>query len=243
MDLKKNGLFVPLMTVFIYLIMRIFEWIDLNSTQGYILQMILIIYLFVYVKNDNKTLLHKSLIILGGTFCLLGDMFLAGAFYPLLTKLNLTEFTMPFGMLGFFIGNILWFISLWQYMDNVSIKKFFTVFSLVALMLILLWFITIFTTNNLLLSILALIYCFCLGLNLAYAITNLTVSKHYVVLLVGYVIFIFSDLWIGLNSIKGIDTNPFVLNQNQFVIWITYIIALSSISYFHASYKGIKNDS
>lgn len=243
MDLKKNGIFVPIMAVGIYFILRIFEWIGLNATQGYILQLMLIFYSIVYVKDHDKKTSHKILIILGGVFCLIGDMFLASAFRPLLEKLNLTGFRMPFGMLGFFIGNILWFISLCQHHDNISMKRFYKVFLLVAASLILLWFVTIFNTDNLLLSILALVYCFGLGLNLTYAIANLKQDKLYKVLLVGYIVFIFSDLWIGINDIKGFDTNPYVLGQDAVVIWLSYVIALACIFYFHASYQRRKNDS
>lgn len=237
LDLRKNGLFVPVIAVAIYLIMRIFEWIGLNSTQGYILQLMLIGYVAVYVMYHNKPTAQKTLIILGGVFCLVGDMFLAGAFQPLLKNISLENFRMPFGMLGFFIGNILWFTSLWFNKDNISTKRFFKYFLVVALSLIVLWFITIFNQNNLLLSILALVYCFCLGLNLTFGLANLKVNPKYKLLVVGYSVFILSDLWIGVNDIKGFDTNPYVFGLDSFVIWITYLVALACIFYFHASYE------
>ncbi len=229
-NITKFALFLPVSVVLIWLIKELYDVLDIHWTNGFTLQYILIFYLLAYaVSSPNRPLMQRIFMVLGGVFCLVGDTFLANA---LSNHFTLGGLKMPLGIAGFFIGHTFWFFAFLQFRDQTTKKRLIYSFSIVFGTMIVLWFLLINQNFNLL-SILALIYCVALGTPLSYAIAHSKNNFSYKMLAVFYGIFIFSDLLIGMKDIRGYDI-PMV----GFIIWFTYIIALSGITYVLVSYQG-----
>lgn len=94
-------------------------------------------------------------------------------------------------------------------------------------MIVLLFVFTVFNPDELLLSILAIVYAVALGIGLTLGL-SMKDNPIYRFLAWGYGIFIFSDWLIAIRSIKGWNTPDIISNQG---VWLTYIVALSLICY------------
>lgn len=228
-SLTKNGLYIPIVVVLMWLIREFYLLINLSWSNGFTLQYILIFYILAMSFQVNEKKFQAYMFVLGSIFCLLGDTFLANAMSH---YVNLGSMRMPLGIAGFFVGHTFWFIGTLQFKDKVSSKKTYLSFLITFTFMVVLWFILINNNFNFL-SILALVYCVALGTPLAYSIARVKLNRNYVLLTIFYSIFIFSDLLIGMHEIKGIDIPIY-----GFLVWFTYIIALSGITYALVSHRN-----
>lgn len=227
--LTDYALFLPLSVVLVWLIREFYLAINLEWTNGFTLQYFLIFYLVAYALNSKSYKPYvRVLMVLGAVFCLVGDTFLANAFRH---HFSLGGLRMPLGMLGFFIGHMLWFVTLLGFNPTTTKKKLMMSMSIVFGVLLILWFALI-NHNFDLLSILALVYSLALGMPLAFSIANLK-HKTFLLLTIFYSIFIFSDMLIGINDIRGWDVPMY-----GFMVWFTYAIAISGIAYALVSHGG-----
>jgi len=227
--LRVNSAFLPVSLIAIYAILVIFERIGLNSTQGYIYQLVLAFFALTYITGHKKKTLQVVSIMLGFLFCLIGDLFLAGGFNDFIDG----GLKMPLGMAGFFLGHIWWFISLLQFKEKYEAKRTITVFAIVYVVIFIVWLFLVRNSSETLLSTLALFYSWGIAAPFALSISMVKNVKPYVFLIVGYAHLIFSDTLIAVRDIKGLD--PFGAWHGD-IVWFTYVIGLSAITYFFVSY-------
>lgn len=233
--LRENGTFLPLSLIAIFTLLVIFERIGLNSTQGYIYQLILALFVFVYVMGHQKKTFQVVSIMLGFLFCFIGDLFLAGAFRDLIDG----GMRMPLGMAGFFLGHVWWLIAILGFKESFEKKRVLIVFGVTYLSILLLWILLVNNPNEGLLSILALFYSWGIAAPFALSVSLIDKVKPFKFLMFGYASLIFSDLLIALRDIKGLD--PFGTWHND-IVWFTYLLGISLISYFFVIYKKDEMD-
>lgn len=236
--LRKNSMFLPVSLIFIFTLLVIFERIGLNATQGYIYQLVLALFAFTYITGHKKKPFHVVSIMLGFLFCFMGDLFLAGGFNDYIDS----GMRMPLGMAGFFLGHVWWFVALLQYKESYKLKRTLTVFIIVYVAIFSVWLFLVNQPNEQFLSILALLYSWGIAAPFALSISMVKKVKPYVFLIIGYAHLIFSDTLIAIRDIKGLD--PFG-GWHDDIVWWTYLVGISAITYFFVSYQKNKiiNDS
>lgn len=210
----------PLMVVISYVWIQLLNLSGLNVTSGMVYQMILVLYVFFLTFYKPIKPLQKVLLVMGVLFCLIGDMALSRAFD------TPSGYRMPVGMGLFFIGHLSFIFGILTFRKP-KLKALRTNFIIVFSVIVLLFLFTVFNPDELLLSILAIVYAVALGVGLSIGL-SMKDNPIYKYLAVGYGIFIFSDWLIAIRSIKGWDTPEIINNQG---VWFTYILALSLICY------------
>ncbi len=234
--LRENSTFLPLALIFIFTLLMIFDRIGLNSTEGYIYQLVLALFALTYITGHKKKPFHIVTIMLGFLFCFIGDLFLAGAF----RDYGIDGLRMPLGMAGFFLGHVWWFISLLQYKEKYELKRTLITFVIVYVLIFVIWLFLVNNPDEGLLSTLALFYSWGIAAPFALSISMVKTIKPYVYLIVGYANLIFSDTLIAVRDIKGLD--PFGGWHND-IVWWTYLVGISAITYFFVTYQKQKPES
>lgn len=210
----------PLMVVITYVWIQLFNLSGIGVNAGMVYQMILVLYVFFLTFYKQIKPLQKLYLVLGILFCLIGDMALSRAFD------TPNGYRLPIGMGLFFIGHINFILGIFSFRKP-KIKAFKTNFLIVFSVIVLLFVFTVFNPDELLLSILAIVYAVALGIGLTLGL-SMKDNPIYRFLAWGYGIFIFSDWLIAIRSIKGWNTPDLINNQG---VWLTYIVALSLICY------------
>ncbi len=228
--LRENSTFLPLSLIAIFTLLMIFDRIGLNSTEGYIYQLVLALFALTYITGHGKKPRHVVSIMLGFLFCFIGDLFLAGAFKDFIDS----GLRMPLGMAGFFLGHIWWFISLLQYKEKYELKRTLIVFVVVYVLIFIVWLLLVNNPDNSFLSILALLYSWGIAAPFALSVSMVKTVKPYAYLIIGYANLIFSDTLIAVRDIKGLD--PFG-GWHDDIVWWTYLVGISAITYFFVIYK------
>lgn len=211
---------VPIMVVIAYVWIQLFNLSGLKTNAGMVYQMILVLYVFFLVFYKPIKPIQKALLILGILFCLIGDMALSSAFE------TPSGYRLPIGMGLFFVGHLSFILGILTFRKP-KLKAFRTNFIIVFSVIVLLFIFTVFNPDEMLLSILAIVYAVALGVGLTIGL-SMKDNPIYRYLAWGYGIFIFSDWLIAIRSIKGWDTPNLINNQG---VWFTYILALSLICY------------
>ena len=210
----------PLMVVITYVWIQLFNLSGIGVNAGMVYQTILILYVFFLTFYKQIKPLQKLYLVLGILFCLIGDMALSRAFD------TPNGYRLPIGMGLFFIGHVNFILGIFSFRKP-KIKAFKTNFLIVFSVIVLLFVFTVFNPDELLLSILAIVYAVALGTGLTLGL-SMKDNPIYRFLAWGYGIFIFSDWLIAIRSIKGWNTPDLINNQG---VWLTYIVALSLICY------------
>lgn len=210
----------PLMVVITYVWIQLFNLSGLKTNAGLVYQMILVLYVFFLVFYKPIKPLQKIALISGVLFCLIGDMALSRVFE------TPSGYRMPIGMGLFFIGHLSFILGILSFRKP-KLKAFRTNFLFVFLGIIILFLFTVFNPDELLLSVLAIVYAVSLGLGLTIGL-SMKDNPVYRTLAIGYGLFIFSDWLIAIKAIKGWDIPSILSNQG---VWFTYILALSLICY------------
>lgn len=210
----------PLMVVITYVWIQLFNLSGIGVNAGMVYQMILVLYVFFLTFYKQIKPLQKLYLVLGILFCLIGDMALSRAFD------TPNGYRLPIGMGLFFIGHINFILGIFSFRKP-KIKAFKTNFLIVFSVIVLLFVFTVFNPDELLLSILAIVYAVALGIGLTLGL-SMKDNPIYRFLAWGYGIFIFSDWLIAIRAIKGWNTPDLINNQG---VWLTYIVALSLICY------------
>lgn len=210
----------PLMVVITYVWIQLLSLSGLKTNAGFVYQMILVLYVFFLTFYRPIKPVQKALLVFGILFCLIGDMALAGAFE------TPSGYRLPIGMGLFFIGHLNFILGIFSFRKP-KLKAFRTNFLIVFSVIVLLFVFTVFNPDELLLSILSIVYAIALGIGLTLGL-SMKDNPVYKYLALGYGIFIFSDWLIAIRSIKGWDTPDIINNQG---VWFTYILALSLICY------------
>ena len=231
--IREHQGFLPLSLITIFIVLMIFERIGLNATRGYIYQLTLAFFALTFVTSHGKSKFHVVSVMLGYLFCFVGDLFLAGAF----RDYAIDSLRMPLGMAGFFLGHIWWFISMLQYKEKFEKKRTLITFASVYTVIFLIWLLLVNNPNQPILSPLALVYSWGIAAPFTLTVILSSKTKKYIYLVIGYVNLIFSDTLIAVRDIKGLD--PFGGWHND-IVWLTYLIGISAITYFFVSYNNIK---
>ncbi|MCV2231413.1 lysoplasmalogenase [Acholeplasma manati] len=210
----------PLMIVITYVWIQLFNLSGIGVNAGMVYQMILVLYVFFLTFYKQIKPLQKLYLVLGILFCLIGDMALSRAFD------TPNGYRLPIGMGLFFIGHVNFILGIFSFRKP-KIKSFRTNFLIVFSVIVLLFVFTVFNPDELLLSILAIVYAVALGIGLTLGL-SMKDNPIYRFLAWGYGIFIFSDWLIAIRAIKGWNTPDLINNQG---VWLTYIVALSLICY------------
>ncbi|GEM_PF-2988078 len=210
----------PLMVVITYVWIQLFNLSGIGVNAGMVYQMILVLYVFFLTFYKQIKPLQKLYLILGILFCLIGDMALSRAFD------TPNGYRLPIGMGLFFIGHVNFILGIFSFRKP-KLKAFRTNFLIVFSVIVLLFVFTVFNPDELLLSILAIVYAVALGIGLTLGL-SMKDNPIYRFLAWGYGIFIFSDWLIAIRAIKGWNTPDLINNQG---VWFTYIVALSLICY------------
>lgn len=210
----------PLMVVITYVWIQLFNLSGIGVNAGMVYQMILVLYVFFLTFYKQIKPLQKLYLVLGILFCLIGDMALSRAFD------TPNGYRLPIGMGLFFIGHVNFILGIFSFRKP-KIKAFKTNFLIVFSVIVLLFVFTVFNPDELLLSILAIVYAVALGIGLTLGL-SMKDNPIYRFLAWGYGIFIFSDWLIAIRAIKGWNTPDLINNQG---VWFTYIVALSLICY------------
>jgi hypothetical protein len=210
----------PLMVVITYVWIQLFNLSGIGINAGMVYQMILVLYVFFLTFYKQIKPIQKLYLVLGILFCLIGDMALSRAFD------TPSGYRLPIGMGLFFIGHVNFILGIFSFRKP-KIKAFRTNFLIVFSVIVLLFVFTVFNPDELLLSILAIVYAVALGIGLTLGL-SMKDNPIYRFLAWGYGIFIFSDWLIAIRAIKGWNTPDIINNQG---VWFTYILALSLICY------------
>ncbi|MDX9807744.1 MAG: lysoplasmalogenase family protein [Acholeplasma sp.] len=210
----------PLMVVITYVWIQLFNLSGIGVNAGMVYQMILVLYVFFLTFYKQIKPLQKLYLVLGILFCLIGDMALSRAFD------TPNGYRLPIGMGLFFIGHVNFILGIFSFRKP-KIKAFRTNFLIVFSVIVLLFVFTVFNPDELLLSILAIVYAVALGIGLTLGL-SMKDNPIYRFLAWGYGIFIFSDWLIAIRAIKGWNTPNLINNQG---VWLTYIVSLSLICY------------
>lgn len=210
----------PLMVVITYVWIQLFNLSGIGVNAGMVYQMILVLYVFFLTFYKQIKPLQKLYLVLGILFCLIGDMALSRAFD------TPNGYRLPIGMGLFFIGHVNFILGIFSFRKP-KIKAFRTNFLIVFSVIVLLFVFTVFNPDELLLSILAIVYAVALGIGLTLGL-SMKDNPIYRFLAWGYGIFIFSDWLIAIRAINGWNTPDLINNQG---VWLTYIVALSLICY------------
>lgn len=210
----------PLMVVIAYVWIQLFNLSGLRTNAGMVYQMILVLYVFFLTFYKPFKPIQKIFLVLGILFCLVGDMALSRAFD------TPNGYRLPIGIGLFFVGHVNYILGILSFRKP-KLKDFKRYFIIVFSVIVLLFIFTVFNPDELLLSILAIVYAVALGLGLTIGLA-LKDNPIYRYLAWGYGIFIFSDWLIAIKAIKGWDTPDLINNQG---VWFTYILALSLICY------------
>ena len=210
----------PLMVVITYVWIQLFNLSGIGINAGMVYQMILVLYVFFLTFYKQIKPIQKLYLVLGILFCLIGDMALSRAFD------TPNGYRLPIGMGLFFIGHVNFILGIFSFRKP-KIKAFRTNFLIVFSVIVLLFVFTVFNPDELLLSILAIVYAVALGIGLTLGL-SMKDNPIYRFLAWGYGIFIFSDWLIAIRAIKGWNTPDIINNQG---VWFTYILALSLICY------------
>lgn len=210
----------PLMVVISYVWIQLFNLSGIRTNTGMVYQMILVLYVFFLTFYKPIKPYQKVALISGILFCLIGDMALSSAFE------TPSGYRLPTGMGLFFIGHVSFILGILSFRKP-KVKDFQKNFIIVFSVIVILFALTVFNLDEMLLSILAIVYALALSIGLAIGL-SMKDNPIYKYLAFGYGIFIFSDWLIALNAIKGWDTPDLISNQG---VWFTYILALSLICY------------
>ncbi|MCU0105598.1 lysoplasmalogenase [Acholeplasma vituli] len=210
----------PLMVVISYVWIQLFKLSGINTNAGMVYQMILVLYVFFLTFYKPIKPSQKVALISGILFCLIGDMALSSAFE------TPSGYRLPIGMGLFFIGHLSFIIGILSFRKP-KLKDFRKHFIVVFSIIVVLFVLTVFNFDKILLSVLAIVYAVALSIGLTIGL-SMKDNPIYKYLAVGYGIFIFSDWLIAIKAIKGWDVPELIASQG---VWFTYILALSLICY------------
>ena len=174
--------------------------------------------------------LSSVLLFMAMAFCFLGDLILA--------KIIPVPESFLTGMAAFAIGQILYILLFRKVLKEAKQKTRDRIFyqSIVVLGLILLgvWGCLVIPADaDLMLTIAILVYGGLLVTMASYAMQLLVLSKKYLLVGLGGVSFLISDMVIALTSVVGME-----IPQKKHIIWFTYTFALMGMIYGFAWAKS-----
>lgn len=211
---------VPITLIAAYALNWLLEGLGFDTSSGVLYHLVLIVYLTITAIHVSKSTPIRIAVPLVLVIYMVGDFIMGGVIsVPSRLIFGMAVFALGHGL----AGALTLLHPAYQHFKFDAMKTIITFAVIIAL-----WVVMVFNNQQLVMSLAALAYALILGMNISSSWAAMQRNPYAMYLVYGFGFYTFSDLVIAMKSIKGITIpDPWYGN----IVWFTYVIAISLVSY------------